>query len=902
LDRFAIVTGFSERCLPLIKQCIVSCCECIKKFPDPASFHFFIYECNWVGDPYTSVTLTQRPGGMRPQVEKPVLPFSQKIQLSSELLLPQNVKLTQLDGADLRSSLTWLPDMLVYQDFCDKYMDEFDFVLFCHDDIFFNEQYDLFTYLVKQFATQLPPVNLVGETHLECFDYVSARIYPHFVFAKVDRFRELELSWVNEFPLFADGIVARPPYHDGGASLLASYYRKAREGQIAKPLSIGFKHLRLANRSVGVESAILGRMPKTDIDAAMERANRYVDLRMFQETKTCKCNKQGFLTYESRDLVLPHTYSFAHYCDEPTFTRMNHECEADFLCNGPNSIEYTKRYTYFEDSLNLRHTISDQKGLIWDISLLSENKDESKNVPYTFGIAVLIGNLPIFLPNGDMAEQIINYSKMWYPLYERQSIIDLPIIMCPMKNGQYMTISFPLDTTVQLYRYLDGQDSYLKIAFRSDAIDKASIRFDPCTGPNQNLTDLYKTLYPHTTDQIDFWKTAVEKLRSLYGVEVAINQSFDRWDIKGDAPSQPEITAFINLLWAELLLYSPEVFGTVKVKRICLLTNLKRDDEFLYGAVASDHFLFNISSGIPDYQKRIAIHHEIFHSLEMSMAENVRQQFIAQWQETGCCPLLDSLRLPRPPSEKEDGPNEDRADFFAMLQTNSEMLRDASKTNPATRRKVELLLAVIRENWPNLIRLDPNKELTIEHDIAKNISNAQLETLYKPQTPQYRDTVMTGLGGYWIEATRSLFERNEIPIKVEPLSNDLTSIHNEYQMKEIALVYITCSPLEYCAQQFTESGEPVEQSMARWLVAAREAIRLSLPVLRYEDVASLSRPAILRFLKEAGIEKTEFKFTENIPLCRYDPQKVPDLRRIWQLHRRENVVVALGYLRASIEG
>jgi hypothetical protein len=159
---------------------------------------------------------------MRPQVEKPVLPFSQKIQLSSELLLPQNVKLTQLDGADLRSSLTWLPDMLVYQDFCDKYMDEFDFVLFCHDDIFFNEQYDLFTYLVKQFATQLPPVNLVGETHLECFDYVSARIYPHFVFAKVDRFRELELSWVNEFPLFADGIVARPPYHDGGASLLAS--------------------------------------------------------------------------------------------------------------------------------------------------------------------------------------------------------------------------------------------------------------------------------------------------------------------------------------------------------------------------------------------------------------------------------------------------------------------------------------------------------------------------------------------------------------------------------------------------------------------------------------------------------------------------------------------------------
>ena len=274
-SKIAVVTAFSERCSSLVKQFLVSCHLSASKYIELADFHYFVYECNWIGE-HSSLKIDEIT--RKPQAEflRPFYEFSKPIQINNELLLP-NCEFTQINASELNSIYSWLPDIITYQDFCDKYINEFDYVLFCHDDIIINDKKNLFSSLIAT-AERNSEIAVIGETHLECYGYISARIYPHFVFIKTSKFLEYKLSWANGYRIFDNSLKSRDPYNDGGAGLLASIYQNnvkpwALYTNMEKNL---FHHLRPANISVGIETSIINSGYTEEILSLFDHAEKYV--------------------------------------------------------------------------------------------------------------------------------------------------------------------------------------------------------------------------------------------------------------------------------------------------------------------------------------------------------------------------------------------------------------------------------------------------------------------------------------------------------------------------------------------------------------------------------------------------------------------------------------------------
>lgn len=269
VPKIAVVTAFSERCIPLIKQFIVSCYKTSLLY-SKADFHYFVYECNWIGDSpsLAAVPLTTR---SPIKINKPFFVFSKNVNLTAELGLGCHI--TQLDASGLTNEYSWLPDIITYQDFCDHHMKDFDFVLFSHNDIVVNKDVNVF----KQLVSLATNHSICCDTHLECFDYISARIYPHFVFTKVSTFMGHQLSWANSYKIFDDNLVGRSPYNDGGASLLASIYRKGKYCLPIAKLNKGlFHHLRTPNVSVGIETTVINNGYTSEVISLFNSAEKYV--------------------------------------------------------------------------------------------------------------------------------------------------------------------------------------------------------------------------------------------------------------------------------------------------------------------------------------------------------------------------------------------------------------------------------------------------------------------------------------------------------------------------------------------------------------------------------------------------------------------------------------------------
>jgi hypothetical protein len=280
--RIAVITAFSERAVPLVKQCIVSCYQCMRQAKD-IEFCFYVYECNWVGEDkrFYQKPITTRTDEEQPTVEFPIQPFSRPIDLAPELDI--DVPIVQLPASHLTSPHTFLPDMLVYQDFADHYLDDFDYTLFCHDDIIFNDQIDLFSEMLNYLNSS--SALILAEPHLECYDYISVRFYPHFVFVGTKTFRDLNLSWVNDLCVIdTDTYKVRPVYNDGGAALFASYYHKRNASLVCSMRrlpTIWFRHLRLAGLCVGVEAALIYGADAKQKDTLFKEAERYVDSKLY---------------------------------------------------------------------------------------------------------------------------------------------------------------------------------------------------------------------------------------------------------------------------------------------------------------------------------------------------------------------------------------------------------------------------------------------------------------------------------------------------------------------------------------------------------------------------------------------------------------------------------------------
>ena len=205
-------------------------------------------------------------------IGKNILPFKYKYDLQNDLDLP----IIQLDSSVIENEYTCLPDIIVYHDFAERFLDDFDYALFCHNDILFNDHMNIFGQVVQEIND--PGCNLVAEPHMQAHLAYSSRFYPHFIFVKTDKFREANLSFCNDL-LMVDPKRFRiyPPAIDGGAQLLASYYSVQNSVQAMPftPPHLWYRHLRLGTDQ-GIECFNFMHRNSPEFVKLMQQADRYV--------------------------------------------------------------------------------------------------------------------------------------------------------------------------------------------------------------------------------------------------------------------------------------------------------------------------------------------------------------------------------------------------------------------------------------------------------------------------------------------------------------------------------------------------------------------------------------------------------------------------------------------------
>ncbi len=119
----------------------------------------------------------------------------------------------------------YLPDVAVYHDFATKYADDYDLVLYCHNDIVFEnpEKKDLLEDWSKILAYK-SQYSIIAEMRAICNKDFSLRFHCCFILTNTRKFNESQLSFINDHELINgnDFYV----YSNGGTGLLSSFYRK----------------------------------------------------------------------------------------------------------------------------------------------------------------------------------------------------------------------------------------------------------------------------------------------------------------------------------------------------------------------------------------------------------------------------------------------------------------------------------------------------------------------------------------------------------------------------------------------------------------------------------------------------------------------------------------------------
>jgi hypothetical protein len=256
MRKIAIVFGFSEHCFELARQLIVSALKTAQLSNLDASYHIFAYECNYNlaskhADPFQKTrTFKDMPGEIH--------------QRSSVGLKWGSV----------------LPDIVIYDDFVNTTLDDYDYTLFCHDDIYLK-RYPVFKDLVA--IIDQPNTNLIAEPSVACLRDMSIRFRPAFVFVRTDKFRQAQLSFINDYKIMNEDVKYFPIEMDGGAGLLASYYHTSNPVD-AIPFTqfpaTWFKHLRF-DSDYGVEMYNLMTPNSPQFHRLLQRAKRYADYQIY---------------------------------------------------------------------------------------------------------------------------------------------------------------------------------------------------------------------------------------------------------------------------------------------------------------------------------------------------------------------------------------------------------------------------------------------------------------------------------------------------------------------------------------------------------------------------------------------------------------------------------------------
>jgi hypothetical protein len=279
--RIAIVVGFSERCLPLMKQCVLSLDRnVLSQSPSDIEYFLHAYKCN-----FKIANANYAKNRLIYSVEKDTFEFEtfkNRVDLGE---LPFNRISVIMEDCSIPSfkKLSPLPDIAIYQDFCDRYLSQkkYDYVLFCHDDVAFFQKTQMIEQMLKILDTDR--FNIICRASFNCNDDISIRFHPCFIFVKTSVLERCKLSFVNNKSIFRDGFKSISPYGDGGAGLLNSYYSNDNT-DIRRPYTslpdTWFTHIKTLG-DTGVEFSFINFRHK-NFDQIMSDAEKYSDLILYE--------------------------------------------------------------------------------------------------------------------------------------------------------------------------------------------------------------------------------------------------------------------------------------------------------------------------------------------------------------------------------------------------------------------------------------------------------------------------------------------------------------------------------------------------------------------------------------------------------------------------------------------
>lgn len=559
-------------------------------------------------------------------------------------------------------------------------------------------------------------------------------------------------------------------------------------------------------------------------------------------------------------------YTFCHYFEEK-FTPFNHMLPPETIFASDKIIQYQKTYRSFSgDKLNTEHRIEQKNdGLIWNIRCLDDfNSDWNATGAdrwgvCCFGISIELGSLEAFLYDGRPAPKIIRYSQTWTPTWKDNVVISVPIIQILLLNTKWMLCASPQDD-LHMVLYHDSVPR-LKVGALTDRSSSMEIRLLPLPNESDPI-EVYKNLYPQSSELIDFWKAIFSKCSKYYGIEVLHSQPVKHGYIAGRHANQSQVHKFSNILWEQLQLYPQGFFRAIQLRTINLCSEITKGTIRLSGYTIHDGICLDISNNQPDYIQAFTLHHEIFHVIEKSLTVAAKSELLETVKKIKYAPfcLINS--------------NEVCSEIFAYKMFDPIWMQTAEVEDDSVTPIIELILNHIQQlapdfSWP---------KIRVSNDPIVGWIGGSLD---KPSTsitvskPEKHDGTIQGLPGTGLTLLLSVFKDIQI-LPFEPGNQPLG--------------YLVRNPLDWAAREWALRKIPAEISLKKWVSTYRALAAHKLPFLRYEDLITMNKKAIRNFLNETGL-KCDFDLSiVDANRIRYTRTTVPFLFSLWVSFRNQDIM------------
>jgi len=227
MSRIALTFGFSEQGVNLAKRVIISFYKhVLSNSSKQHTVDIYPYKCN-----FKITDLKEFTKNMKHQ-ELPDNPQTYEYTSFSSPTWdfpkwPGNI--CEQDCSIESFQKVYLPDVAVYHDFATKYASNYDYVLYCHDDVTFTDSPTGTLDRWIEIVADDSPYSIIAELRTTANFDLSIRFHLCFVFTNTLKFTESSLSFVNDLTLM-DGNKFHI-YSNGGSGLLTSLYVK----QAGKP-------------------------------------------------------------------------------------------------------------------------------------------------------------------------------------------------------------------------------------------------------------------------------------------------------------------------------------------------------------------------------------------------------------------------------------------------------------------------------------------------------------------------------------------------------------------------------------------------------------------------------------------------------------------------------------------